>query len=536
MPKKPLQTRAQRSETAMLNSQARQFGESLVERHVLSRDVLEDAIDESARMNLPLPTILLQRGLVGPKDLAAALCVALGMQFVDFDETAVQPKAAHTVPEALARRFTAIGVEIQHDSILVAFADPADHAALGEVSSTVHANTGLTVIPAGAERQELLAAIEGAYGPADADTDQKLVGEGIDPELHRMFERVQEIDASDLHLAAGQPPLVRILGDLHRLTDFEVLTASRIRELVYSIITKRQQEQFEVSHELDTNYTVPGIARYRVNVYLKRNGIAVSFRQIPYTVIPFERLGLPDAVRLFADLPRGLVLVTGPTGSGKSTTLASIIDLVNQHRPCHIITIEEPIEFVHESKMALVSQRDVGTDTESFATALRQALRQDPDVILVGEMRDLETISTAVTAAETGHLVFATLHTQDAAQTIDRIVDAFPAEQQGQVRIQVASTLQGIVTQQLIPTADGTARAVAAEVLIATPAIRNLIRDGKIHQVFPMLQAGRKFGMNTMDEHLGGLVREGRVTMEAALLRCRDANELKRSAGVAVTA
>ena len=520
----------------MLNSQARQFGESLVERHVLSRDVLEDLIDESARMNLPLPTILLQRGLVGPKDLAAALCVALAMQFVDFDEVAVQPSAAHTVPEPLARKYAAIGVELRNESILVVFADPGDHAALAEISSTIHAESGLTVLPAGAERQQLLAAIESAYGPVDTDGDQRLVGEGIDPELHRMFKRVQEIDASDLHLAAGQPPVVRILGDLHRLTDFEVLSASRIRELVYSIITKRQQQTFEDTHELDTNYTVPGVARYRVNIYLKRNGVAVSFRQIPFTVVPFERLGLPEAVRMFSELPRGLVLVTGPTGSGKSTTLASIIDLVNQNRPCHIITIEEPIEFVHESKMALVTQRDVGTDTESFATALRQALRQDPDVILVGEMRDLETISTAVTAAETGHLVFATLHTQDAAQTIDRIVDAFPAEQQGQVRIQLASTLQGIVTQQLVPTADGTARAVVAEVLVATPAIRNLIRDGKIHQVYPMLQSGRKFDMNTMDEHLGNLVSEGRITMEAALLRCRDGNELKRSAGVAVTA
>ncbi len=520
----------------MLNRQARQFGESLVERHVLAPDVLEDAIDESARMNLPLPTILLQRGLVGPKDLAAALCFALGMPFFDFDETAVQPAASRAVPEALARRHAAIGVEIEGESITVVFADPADHLALSEVSTALKSQTDLNVVPAGGERQQLIAAIEGAYGPTDSDADAKLVGEGIDPELHRMFERVQEIDASDLHLAAGQPPLVRILGDLHRLTDFDTLSASRIRELVYSIITKRQQATFEETHELDTNYTVPGIARYRVNVYLKRNAVAVSFRQIPYTVLPFERLGLPEAVRLFSELPRGLVLVTGPTGSGKSTTLASIIDLVNQHRPCHIITIEEPIEFVHESKMALVSQRDVGTDTASFATALRQALRQDPDVILVGEMRDLETISTAVTAAETGHLVFATLHTQDAAQTIDRIVDAFPAEQQGQVRIQVASTLQGIVTQQLIPTSDGTARAVAAEVLIATPAIRNLIRDGKIHQVYPMIQAGRKFGMNTMDEHLGALVREGRITMDAAILRCRDSNELHRAAGVAINA
>jgi twitching motility protein PilT len=520
----------------MLNRQARKFGESLVERHVLAPDVLEDAMDESARMGLPLPTVLLQRGLVGPKDLAAALCVALGMEFIDFDEITVQPGAARIVPEDLARKHVAIAVETRGDSIVVAFADPADHTALAEVSAAVHAESGLALMPAGADRHELLTAIEVTYGPTDAETEQHFVGSGIDPELHRMFERVQEINASDLHLAAGQPPLVRLLGDLHRLTDFEVLSASRIRELVYSIISKRQQHTFEETHELDTNYTVPGIARYRVNIYLKRNAVAVSFRQIPYTVVPFEKLGLSEAVRKFAELPRGLVLVTGPTGSGKSTTLASMLDQVNQHRPCHIITIEEPIEFVHESKMALVSQRDVGTDTASFATALRQALRQDPDVILVGEMRDLETISTAVTAAETGHLVFATLHTQDAAQTIDRIVDAFPAEQQGQVRTQLATTLQGIVSQQLVPTADGTRRVVAAEVLVATPAIRNLIRDGKIHQVYPMLQSGRKFGMNAMDEHLGTLVREGTITMEAAELRARDLNELHRSAGVPISA
>jgi twitching motility protein PilT len=519
----------------MLNSQARQFGESLVERHVLARDVLEDALKESADTGLPLPAVLLQRGLVGAKDLAAATAMALGLRFVDFDDVPRNPAATHVLDEALARKWCALGVEVEQQSLLVAFADPADHAAIAAVAAAVQAESGLTVVPAGAERQELLAAIDAAYGPA-ADADRALVGGGIDPELMRMFERVHEVDASDLHLAAGQPPLVRILGDLNRLTDFPVLSGSRIRELVYSILTRRQQEAFEETHELDTNYTVPGVARYRVNIYLKRDAVAASFRQIPYHVVAFEELGLPDAVRQFAHLPRGLVLVTGPTGSGKSTTLAALIDIVNKARPCHIVTIEEPIEFVHESKMALVSQRDVGTDTSSFGTALRQALRQDPDVILVGEMRDLETISTAVTAAETGHLVFATLHTQDAPQTIDRIVDAFPAEQQDQVRIQVASTLQGIVTQQLIPTAAGDARAVAAEVLVATPAIRNLVRDGKIHQVFPMLQAGRKFGMNTMDEHLGQLVREGQITLDAALLRCRDQNELRRCAGVAASA
>jgi twitching motility protein PilT len=514
----------------MLRTQARQFGEALVDRHVLSREVLEDAIDESARTSLPLPTVVARRGLAGAKDLAAAHCGALGVRYVDFDDIAVQPQAAHVVPEPIARKCKAMGIEIAGESVVVAFADPADHEAVDEVAAAVHSHAGLQVIVAGAEHDELVAAIEHAYGPP-IEGLAALVGSGIDPDLHQMFDRVQELDASDLHLAAGQPPVARVLGELRRLTEFDEQSGARIRELVYSIITKRQQQEFEEAHELDTNYTVPGVARYRVNLYLKRNAVAASFRQIPYTVLPFEDLGLPDSVRQFARLPRGLVLVTGPTGSGKSTTLASLIDVVNRERACHIITIEEPIEFVHESKNALVSQRDVGSDTESFAVALRQALRQDPDVILVGEMRDLETISTAVTAAETGHLVFATLHTQDAAQTIDRIVDAFPSEQQEQVRIQVAATLQGIVTQQLVPTADGSARVAAAEVLVATPAIRNLVREGKVHQVFPMIQSGRKLGMNTMDEHLGTLVKEGRVTLDQALLRCRDANEVRRTSG-----
>jgi twitching motility protein PilT len=515
----------------MQKTQARQFGESLVDRHVLSRELLEDAIDESVRMSVPLPTVVLQRGLAGTKDLAAALCASINVRFVDFDDTTVQAQAARLVPETLARTYTAIGVEIDHDTVVVAFADPADRGALDEVSTAIHSETGYTVVIAGAERHELLAAIEAEYGTTDTGGEQ-LVGQGIDPELHQMFERLQAAQASDLHLAAGEPPVARVLGELQRWPEFGVLSGSRIRELVNSIITKRQQETFEETHELDTNYTLPGLARYRVNVYLKRNAVAVSFRQIPYRVVPFESLGMPEAVRQFTELPRGLVLVTGPTGSGKSTTLASLIDLVNQDRACHILTIEEPIEFVHESKKALVSQRDVGTDTNTFATALRQALRQDPDVILVGEMRDLETISTAVTAAETGHLVFATLHTQDAAQTIDRIVDAFPSEQQEQVRVQVASTLQGIVTQQLVPTLDGTRRVVAAEVLVATPAIRNLIREGKIHQVLPMLQSGRKLGMNTMDEHLGNLVKAGEISIEQALMRARDVNEVKRTAGL----
>jgi twitching motility protein PilT len=275
--------------------------------------------------------------------------------------------------------------------------------------------------------------------------------------------------------------------------------------------------------------------RFRVNVFVQRNAVGVAFRVIPFEVIDFDQLGLPPVVRSFANYPRGLVLVTGPTGSGKSTTLASLIDIVNRERQSHIITIEDPIEFVHHSKVALVNQREVGTDTAGFGAALTSAMRQDPDVILVGEMRDLETISTAITAAETGHLVYATLHTQDAAQTVDRIIDVFPAEQQAQVRIQLANSLMGVVTQQLVPTADGRARAVASEVMVANHPIRALIRDGKVHQIHNAMMSGRKIGMQSMDDSLADLVRRGLVTIEQAQKRAQNPDELGRLVGTIPT-
>jgi twitching motility protein PilT len=268
--------------------------------------------------------------------------------------------------------------------------------------------------------------------------------------------------------------------------------------------------------------------RFRVNVFVQRNAVGVAFRVIPYEVVDFDLLGLPDVVKTFADYPRGLILVTGPTGSGKSTTLASLVDIVNRTRQCHIITIEDPIEFVHNSKVALVNQREVGNDTEAFGVALTSAMRQDPDVILVGEMRDLDTISTAITAAETGHLVYATLHTQDAAQTVDRIIDVFPGEQQAQVRIQLANSLVGVVTQQLVPTVDGRGRAVASEVMLANNAIRALIRDGKVHQIHNAMMSGRKAGMQSMDDSLADLVRRGMVTKEQAARRAQNPDELLR--------
>jgi twitching motility protein PilT len=301
--------------------------------------------------------------------------------------------------------------------------------------------------------------------------------------------------------------------------------------MVYAILTQKQREKFEAEHELDTSHSIPGQGRFRVNVFLQRDSVGAVLRTIPYEIVPLEKLGLPPAVSQFAQLPRGLVLVTGPTGSGKSTTLASLVDIINSTKPLHIMTVEDPIEFLHNHKMAVVNQREVGEDTHNFAAALKHVLRQDPDVILVGEMRDLETIHTAITAAETGHLVFGTLHTQDAPQSVDRIIDVFPAHQQQQVRVQLASALQGVVTQQLITTTDGRGRACAAEVLVATPAVRNLIREGKTHQIYSSMQAGGKYGMQTMDQALANLVKAGITTMATALERCANADDLKRLVG-----
>jgi twitching motility protein PilT len=301
--------------------------------------------------------------------------------------------------------------------------------------------------------------------------------------------------------------------------------------MIYAILTQKQRERFENDLELDTSHSIPGIGRFRVNVFQQRDSVGAVMRIIPFEIVPLEQLGLPASVNQFAALPRGLVLVTGPTGSGKSTTLASLVDIINTTKHCHIMTVEDPIEFLHRHKAAIVNQREVGEDTHSFADALKHVLRQDPDVILVGEMRDLETISTALTAAETGHLVFATLHTQDAPQAVDRVIDVFPAHQQQQVRVQLAASLQGIVTQQLVPMGGGRGRRVAAEVLVATPAVRNLIREGKTHQIYSAMQAGGKYGMQTMDQSLAELVKRHNLPMEFALERCANSDDLRRLIG-----
>ena len=334
-----------------------------------------------------------------------------------------------------------------------------------------------------------------------------------------LLETMVALGASDLHLAVGSHPVIRLNGSLDRLDQFPRLSADDTQRLLYRILSTEQQKHLEINRQIDVSYSIPGLARFRVNVYFQRESLGGAFRMIPAELKTLEDLGLPTQLHELSKKPRGLVLVTGPTGSGKSTTLAAVVDEINRTRDDHIMTIEDPIEFLHRHKRCIVNQREIGPDAVSFADALRGALRQDPDVILLGEMRDLETISTALTAAETGHLVFATLHTQSAPGTIDRVIDAFPATQQEQIRIQLAATLEGVVTQALLPTADGTGRVPALEILFPDDAVRNLIRTAKVEQVYSIMQTGNARGMQTMEQSLADLTLRGVISFDSALAR-----------------
>src|SRR4051812_47756531 len=335
--------------------------------------------------------------------------------------------------------------------------------------------------------------------------------------IDQLLEELVKQNGSDLHVTVGSHPAARVRGELVRLEEFPKLTAEDTLSMLYRIMSTEQQKRLEIDRQIDLSYSIPGLARFRVNVYSQRESLAAAFRLIPMGLKTMEELNLPPSLHELTKKPRGLVLVTGPTGSGKSTTLAAMIDEINRTRTDHIITIEDPIEFLHRHKRCVVNQREIGTDALSFGAALRAALRQDPDVILLGEMRDLETIATALTAAETGHLVFATLHTQSAPSTIDRIIDVFPGEQQEQVRTQLAGALQAVLTQTLVPTADGAGRVAALEVLLPDDAVRNLIRQGKVEQIYSVMQTGAQRGMQTLEQALARLVLRGGVTLEVAL-------------------
>jgi len=350
----------------------------------------------------------------------------------------------------------------------------------------------------------------------------------LEHSIYDLLKMMVEKGASDLHITTASSPQIRVRGQLYPL-DVPPLDPQATRQILYSILTEAQKHKFEEEQELDLSFGIKGIARFRANVFVQRGALAGVFRMIPYDIVPLENLGVPSVLGKLTTLPRGLILVTGPTGSGKSTTLAALLDKINVERRDHIVTIEDPIEFVHKHKGCIVNQREVGADTKSFTRALKYILRQDPDIVFIGEMRDLETMQAALTIAETGHLVFATLHTNSAVQTVNRVVDAFPAHQQSQIRAQLSFVLEAVMAQQLIPRADGKGRVLAAELMISTPAIRNLIREDKIHQIYSQMQVGQtKHGMQTMNQSLFNLFMRKLISLDDALGWSMDPDELRQ--------
>jgi twitching motility protein PilT len=519
---------------------SRPLGEVLLEERLISREQLQAALARQKETGSAFGKIVLEMGFVDEAALVEAVARQIGIPYVDLVARRPDSEIVALIPAELAKRHTVVPVDIEHGALILAMAEPTNRGALREVAEV----TGFEVRPALAVRRHILTTIaEAQTRPAAASrhSDDYLREAQLAPPpppaeekelaMHDLLERMLAERASDLHFTAGAPPTVRVRGKLVRLEDYPILQPAEIRRLVYTILTQRQRDKLENDLELDLAYSLPDRSRFRVNVFFQRDTVGAVFRAVPVDVPSIEALGLPPRVADFARMARGLILVTGPTGHGKSTTLAALIDIINRERPDHIMTVEDPIEYLHGHKTAVINQREVGADTKSFSNALRHVLRQDPDVILVGEMRDLETIQTALTAAETGHLVFATLHTQDAPQSIDRVIDVFPPHQQQQVRVQLAASIQAIVTQQLLPTADGTGRAVACEILVATPGIRNLIREGKTHMIYSAMQAGGKHGMQTMDQALGELVKMRRITYELGLERCHNPEDFTKLSG-----
>ncbi len=558
--------------TSMRAEWSRRLGTAVAAAGLLAADTSDELVAEAVRSDAPLSALLIRRDILPPSTVVTMLARVAQLPAVDLATDLPTQDVEWILPPNLARDHHALALRSSGNQIVVVYAEPPaaeDVRALGEAIGyrvvpalgdpvviealqEASAKRGNGTTPAGVPPPARLAAAANGSGvsaddsaaratkvadahhlPAVPDGDEEplmagnLERDGVPLHVDDLLRYAVSIGASDLHLTVAMPPTVRLHGALRPLEDVGRLDNRTLREMLFSILTQHQREQFEAEHELDTSHSIAGVGRFRVNVCMQRGTIAAALRPIPHEVPEFTTLGVPESVSAFANLRRGLVLVTGPTGSGKSTTLASLIDIVNRNRPLHIVTVEDPIEFLHGHKRSIITQREVGADTYSFAEALRRALRQDPDVILVGEMRDLETISTALTAAETGHLVFATLHTQDAPSTIDRVIDVFPANQQDQIRIQLGSSLAGIVTQQLVPTVDGQGRCVATEVLVCTPAIQNLIRAAKTHQIYSLMQTGAQYGMQTMDQSLVSLVRQNLVTQAVALDRCRNDEDFR---------
>jgi twitching motility protein PilT len=524
-----------------------QLARALVTRGLLPDYVVLPVLARARDAEQPLATLLISEGVATPAVVVSTLAQLAQLPSADLESDPPAQQALEMVPPDIARAYGVVGVRSSAHHLIVAFGEPPDTGTLRALSRTLSCEIMpvladptviarllppdapvVTATPNGNGTAHHVAAEPAAPVPAPELPTHPEVGHTGGLHLDDLLRYVVSIGASDLHLAAGNPPSVRLHGALRPMEDVGLLRSEEVENIIFGILPPSQRARFEKENELDTSYAIEGVSRFRVNVARERGDVAGALRPIPQIIPKFESLGLPPVMRSFADLRRGLVLVTGPTGSGKSTSLASLVDIINETKPLHIITVEDPIEFLHHHKRSVISQREVGEDTASFSEALRRVLRQDPDVILVGEMRDLETIQTALTAAETGHLVFGTLHTQDASSTIDRVIDVFPPNQQDQIRIQLSSTLEAVVTQQLVPVSDGNGRCVAAEVLIATSGVRNLIRSAKTHQIYSLMQTGAQVGMQTMDQSLAQLVREGVITLDMALDRCRDEEELSQ--------
>ncbi len=512
----------------------RQLGELLVDRRIVSRDDLEEQLHIAAETSTPLAGVVVESGIARARDVLAAVAAQMGIRYAAFegyDKITPDPDAVAALTRDIAMELRALPIEMDSvGRLVVAVDDPLDEGRHGRLRQAAHGEVVLAL----AHRGELMRAIDAAYDVATMTPSRSPRATGasdreaatLDASINDLLVELLRHDGSDLHITAGSPPQMRVHGRLYPVPGFGTLRPAETRDLVYAILTSRQRAKLEEERELDFSHPVYAVGRFRVNVFFQRDAVGAVMRAIPSDISTLEALRMPPVVSEFAGLSRGLVLVTGPTGSGKSTTLASLIDLINRTRASHIVTIEDPIEFTHSHKMAIVNQREVGIDTLSFAAALRHSLRQDPDVILVGEMRDLETVSTALTAAETGHLVFGTMHTQDAPKSVERIIDVFPVHQQHQVRVQLASSLAAIVSQQLLVRSDATGRIAAVEVMVATPAIRNLIREGKVHQITSAMQAGGRYGMQTMDTALAALVLEGYVHEDQAVERAIDQDSL----------
>ena len=512
---------------------SRRLGEFLVARRVLSRDVLEELLAREAADGVHLSNLLAIDEIVSEHDLMAAVASELGVPFVDLAEQSILPDIWGLVPEDLARGYLAVALERRPSGVVVALEDPGDE----QVISALEADLGVAVLPAVAVRDDLVRLIEQMYGAvegADPSWANESVGAAandtaarasIPLQLDDLLSEVVRVGGSDLHLTVGSPPVVRVQGELRRMPGHASLNGSEVRRLVLGVLTQRQRDRFLSEGELSTSHAIPGKGRFRVSAFVQRDSVGAVLRMVPAEIPSAEDLGLPDEVIDWADHRHGLVLVCGPHGSGTSTTLAALVDRINRSRAEHILTIEEPIEFLHRHRSSLVNQREVGEDTATFVSGLRYALRQDPNVIVAGELPDVESLRLALGAAETGHLVLATLRTIDAVQTVERIVDVFPVDQQQQVRVQLATTLRGIVVQQLVPALDG-GLALATEVLLPTPPVVECIRSGDSANLSKAILGGATSGMGTMDQCLAELVRDDIVAIEVAADRAVDAKEL----------